>query len=575
MTVDRRPVVSALLVLVALAAPGAGRAQDANLCDVAGESPDIIVGDITNPRRWGESGGITAYSFRSDACNQGTCQAEWINSSNRHPVIAQNLFRLKDGRFEQVGQAWLKHGFATVQETTCSVDCTPAPDNQHLGVNCSDAYTSILNGNQTRMGPKFEVDPVTGIYPWPPFDYGNTGPTVISKRLQVHNVDIDPAANPGASYFVEIQYVARDDAAGARPDNNASYRPVAVSVPQPGVFDIALLDETRREQPAIRAWQASDPGVRLTAVDADGRFYVAARVTQQPNGRWRYEYAIQNLTSQSAARSFTVPVAAGTQIRNLTFHDVDYHSGEPFDGTDWAGVHDGLAGTVSWSTATFQQNPNANALRWGTLYNFGFEADHPPGTGAAAIGLFGGALGGSQVVLATLAPQACMPVAADELGCTNGVDDDCDGLDDCADLDCCTVAACQDGIDADGDHVAECDCNDGNGAVWSRPGEARNLLAAQQAGTTVLSWSAPVDDGATAVTYSALRSTSAAGFASNAVCLTLADPAQPLASDAQSPAADALFCYLVRAKNGCPGVLGAGPLGYSSANVEVAGPSCP
>jgi len=67
MPAARRLAVLAF-AFAALAAPGLARAQDDNLCDVAGESPDIIVGDITNPRRWGESGGITAYSFRTDAC---------------------------------------------------------------------------------------------------------------------------------------------------------------------------------------------------------------------------------------------------------------------------------------------------------------------------------------------------------------------------------------------------------------------------------------------------------------------------------------------------------------------------
>ena len=564
-----------LFVFLALAAPVLARAQDQNLCDVAGEEPDIIVGDITNPKRWGQSGGITAYSFRSDACNLGTCQADWIRDSDRHPVIAQNLFRLKDGRFEHIGQAWLKHGFATIQETTCSVDCTPTTDNQHLGVNCSDAYSADLNGYRPGMGPKFEVNPVTGVFPWPPFDYGNSGPSVISKRLQVHNVDVDPSSNPGATYFVEIQYVARDDSTAGNQSNNASFRQATVNVPQFGVFEIVLLDETKRELPAIEAWPAADPGVRLSIVEADGRYYVGARATDLGNGRWRYEYAIQNLNSQEAARSFTVPLPAAAQVTNMGFHDVDYHSGEPFDGTDWPAVFNAIDHTVSWSTSTFQQNPNANALRWGTLYNFRFEADYPPGPVAAVIGLFRGGLAYNQVSVPTLGPYACTPVATEELGCSDGIDDDCDGLTDCADIDCCTVAACQDGIDADGDHVAECDCNDANATVWSTPGEARNLVAAQQAGTTQLSWSPPLDLGATAVTYSAVRSSSASDFVSGGVCLTLADPSQPAASDAQNPAPDGLFCYLARAQNACPGGLGTGPLGFASTGAERLGPTCP
>ena len=45
------------------------------------------------------------------------------------------------------------------------------------------------------------------------FETGNS----IFKRLQVLNTDLDPALNPGAQYFVEGQYVTKDDAAGRKP----------------------------------------------------------------------------------------------------------------------------------------------------------------------------------------------------------------------------------------------------------------------------------------------------------------------------------------------------------------------
>ena len=37
---------------------------------------------------------------------------------------------------------------------------------------------------------------------------------------------------------------------------------------------------------------------------------------------------------------------------------------------------------------TFRQNQNANAIRWGTLYNFRFDANRPPQTSSATIGFF-------------------------------------------------------------------------------------------------------------------------------------------------------------------------------------------
>jgi hypothetical protein len=46
------------------------------------------------------------------------------------------------------------------------------------------------------------------------------------------------------------------------------------------------------------------------------------------------------------------------------------------------------ASALSWSTETFAQKQNANAIRWGTLYNFRFDSDHPPHTTNATIGFF-------------------------------------------------------------------------------------------------------------------------------------------------------------------------------------------
>ncbi|MGR3310341.1 MAG: hypothetical protein ACUZ77_06155, partial [Candidatus Brocadiales bacterium] len=53
----------------------------------------------------------------------------------------------------------------------------------------------------------------------------------------------------------------------------------------------------------------------------------------------------------------------------------------------------------------------------------------------------------------------CLPCPAED--CTNGIDDDGDGLVDCNDTDCpsCTLASeiCSDGIDNDGDGLIDCD----------------------------------------------------------------------------------------------------------------------
>ena len=54
------------------------------------------------------------------------------------------------------------------------------------------------------------------------------------------------------------------------------------------------------------------------------------------DGTWRYVYALYNYNSDRGARHFAVPVGSGASVTNIGFHDVDHHSGEIYDGTDWA-----------------------------------------------------------------------------------------------------------------------------------------------------------------------------------------------------------------------------------------------
>ena len=83
-----------------------------------------------------------------------------------------------------------------------------------------------------------------------------------------------------------------------------------------------------------------------------------------------------------------MPVHPSVTVTNVGFSDVDYHSGEPFSMTDWTPTT--ASTSVSWATQTFAQNANANALRWGTMFNYSFEADAPPVVSSCQItlGLF-------------------------------------------------------------------------------------------------------------------------------------------------------------------------------------------
>lgn len=351
-------------------------------CTLTSKKPDVIVGDISGVTRLGSLDGYTAYAVGTVSCNLGSCWLNWMNSTPDHPVIAQNMFRLKNGRFEQLGQSWVKHGFAALDESICG-HCVSPPDETHLGVLCSDPYDGGLNGVQQLMGPRSAVNPATGAFPYPDPAIPTSG-NALFKRLHVSNADLDPDLNPGALYFVEGQYVTRDDAMAGNQNNNASYRKVLVGAAPS--YGVSVDGPTWRQRPAILAWQDTDPTVHVTSVQADGVFLVASQATSLGGNLYHYEYAVQNLTSYRGARSFTVPFPPGTQLSNIGFHDVDSHSGEPYDLTDWS-VEISATG-VTWSTWDFEADWNANALRWGTLYNFRFDADIGPGLAAVSLGLF-------------------------------------------------------------------------------------------------------------------------------------------------------------------------------------------
>ena len=352
-----------------------------------GNGPDVIVGDLHDLARYGRSNGITAFAVGTTSCNVGTRNLLWHSQTNEHPVIGSNAYRLKDGRLEQVGMSWLKHGFFALSERLCFNDCQ-ATGGDELGVHCSDPYSAGLNGSQSNLGPRSEVNPSTGVFPYP-YTAANNPDSTLGLRLQIKDADLDPARNAGAIYWVEGQYIAQDDARAGNDDNNVSARRVRITGGTNN-WNIEFMpgEPTRRQKPAIEVWRDIDQDVVLqgVSVQGDGLFDVAYKVTRNADGSYHYEFAIWNMNSDRAARSFSVPVPAGANVTNVGFHDVDHHSGEPYSGADWTSAR--VGGALTWSTATFAQDRNANALRWGTMYNFRFDCDRAPAQGLATLGLF-------------------------------------------------------------------------------------------------------------------------------------------------------------------------------------------
>ncbi len=386
-----------------------------------GEAPrfssgaDVILSDIQSTSHYGPVGSMHAYAIGSHTCNVGDGNLGWGSSWDGSPLLAMNMYRLADGRLMQIGQAWGKTGCCAAAGSGCGLPCN-GNGGSVLGAGCLDVYGAGWNGGQFGLAARSNVNAYTGEM----VDADGGGGSAVFKRLQVDTPDLSV---DGALYFVEGVYVGVDDAPAGNAMNNASYRRVTVSMPS---GDLTLQDSTVVGFPALRAWReygngaesgtgVADPSVRIHAVDVpgEGRFGTATKVRDNGDGTWTYDYAIFNLNSDRSGGAFSVPVAPGVTVTEQGFHDVPYHSGEPYDNTDWS--RDRSDNEVRWAGQTFSQNENANALRWGTMYNFWFTADAPPVDGEVELGLFRPGTPTS-VTWSTMVPEAVVACACEVAG---------------------------------------------------------------------------------------------------------------------------------------------------------------
>ena len=426
--------------------PAFAGGNNGTVCNNPG-GPDVIVGDIRGTSNYPSVGGIEAFAFGTESCNIGDEELWWYSGTNEKPVIGQSLHRIKNGRLEMLGQGWLKNGFYALSSNWCDCGCDPT-DGSVLGVGCSDLYNSGLNGSQSGMSAKYEVNAFTGEYPYPGWNLNSTGDGIY-KRLQVPISDLDPAQDGGGIYIVEAQYITPDDHAAGNAYNNTSWVQGDVS----GSGDSWNIDidgyTTQRERTVVEAWAdlVGDVTVSDLFVQNEGRVLVGSTAIALGNGVYQYEYAVQNMNSDRSIDSITIPIEPGSSVYEFEFNDVDYHSGSPIDGTDW--TVSTTSNSITWACAeTYQQNEWANAIRWGTVYSFSFKSTTAPQTSTLTLGVFKPPVGNSQSM--TVTGSAVVPTGsagggdcngngvndADDIA--NGTSSDCNGNnvpDECETLD--------------------------------------------------------------------------------------------------------------------------------------------
>jgi hypothetical protein len=388
--------------------------------------PDIIVGDLPDMVQVGSEGSQVGLGVATTSCNIGDQPVNFhALPETDHPFFPQNFYRMSGGadntaRFEQVGQAWIKHAFGADELDECNVGCDTSNCVQfsQLCPGCADPYLADENGWYQLLGSRAWVNPFTGFFLSNPDPTNHTGHNDIgaSHRIRVNVDDLNTTLNPGATYFAEAAYWTSQEYQWCQSHpgqcnmyNNTSHRQFLVFGTTS--FSFSPVGTTARMQPAIEAWTNATISPQLQPDPGnDGVWYLGYKVTNPSTGTWHYEYALYNMNLDRSIQSFSVPLGAGVNVSNIGFHappqepgwaNDNIPGGNGYSSTPWSNDYQPGSNSITWNCETFAQNQAANAIRFGTLYNFRFDADQPPQAVSATVGFF---KTGSPMMVAIQAP---------------------------------------------------------------------------------------------------------------------------------------------------------------------------
>lgn len=373
----------------------------------------ILGPELAYQGRTGAAGsGFVGMSMATTSCNPGTINVPWRQAMDlRHPFIAFMAVRELNGRLYQISdRSYVKHGFYALSSSQCT-PCTYPSDGTWLGIGCSDTYSTGNNGSNYSLAPPDEIDPWTGVWAKncslfdrgfptlpPPQDCDGVEsqrfpPSGAGWRVRI----ADSELIGGGSYWYSAAYVIpswTQTSVGSNgqpcpqpggnptgllnePDanrtNNIASRPMSVTFN--GLNGLAGFSTTgsQLQGTVLQRWSGASVDSGKNG-DADGRVYVAVKVTGPVQGVWHYEYAAHNRDNAGGIKSFRVPVCGSARVLNAGFHDTDV----PVNASnDWTFAVQ--SGEITWTA------PTGNSLRWNGLYNFWFDSDAGPAAANIAL----------------------------------------------------------------------------------------------------------------------------------------------------------------------------------------------
>ncbi len=315
-----------------------------------------------------EPGGRVALTFATRLKNIGQHDVPWFWSilppGNQMPVLGQhpylilNLYRLADGRLEQIARSDAKHAFYSTNE-----DC-PCAGAQVIFSGCADTYGANNNAQQFFFAPREEITAHSGS--WTSLGSHFDGVPVDNIRHHSNHVDNFThrlvAAEPdlqtsNAQYVAEAWYVVQGD---TNIFNTMGHRAITPSYDGTGLWTFAFTGSLVTG-PALRAWNAQTSAVIASAY---GHLEWAAAVTNLGTGWWRYDLALMNHDYDRQVQSLFIPLTPGLAVTNPSARDGD------------AAVSNDWTATLT-STGLLWQAPAGAALDWGRLLSFRFQAAAP------------------------------------------------------------------------------------------------------------------------------------------------------------------------------------------------------
>ncbi|WOH63609.1 hypothetical protein [Bradyrhizobium sp. BWA-3-5] len=372
--------------------------------------PDVIVGFVDDAREDSRVGSKIGLTASTNSCNIGDVALNWQRlPDTHHPAITLNFYRLANGKIEQLAKSWVKHGFYATNQNDCAAipemhrTCQAGAGGSQLRPGCSDLYTEDLNSDPRNLGPRSRITNSAKVE----FDGSKaqdlTGYPASSPAERILLVEEADLRTPGARYFMEAQYITADDAKAGNSRNNVTFREVK-PVLRSGAWVLKNEKPEVRMQPALFAWKEEGAQLSEVELNEDGvKTYILVGSKGQAiaNGKFRYDFVVYNMNSNIAVQAFTVPAPQIDQ--NSVVFSAPRSNGEIWSNDGWENHIQ--AGQITWSTRKSSADANANAIRWGSAYNFSFISDRSPQAVDANLAFFNVPAGGAAgTVVRVMAP---------------------------------------------------------------------------------------------------------------------------------------------------------------------------